>query len=254
MTERPILFSGPMIRALLAGWKTQTRRVVNPQPKGPFHSASGAWVDMDQENSTITEIRCRYGEPGDLLLVRETWQYADWTEDGYPYIRYRADDSKRLCERINDEWAERLTDIWAGLSDESNYSIDGRAADRRWRPAIHMPRWACRLTLRLTDVRVEQLMDISADDAEAEGWPHRNTGGAGAPLRDAYPIGWYANLWDDINGRGSWEQNPWVWALTFEVLKQDSSAAECRAHNPEVAGSNPAPASSATHQPGEKHG
>ena len=147
---------------------------------------------------------------GDLLIVRETWQYADWTEDGYPFIGYRADDTRRLVERrIPEEWGERLSDIWSELSEPANYNIDNRAADRRWRPAIHMPRWASRLTLRITDVRVQRLQDISEEDARAEG----------RSLTPGDPVGYFPETWERINGPGSWEANPFVWALTFQVIK-----------------------------------
>src|SRR5690606_27397749 len=155
---------------------------------------------------------CPYGKAGDQLFVRETWQYAGWTEDGYPLIGYRADDTRRLCERgISEEWYERLTDIRADLSKPENYDIDQRAADRRWRPAIHMPRWACRLLLRVTDVRVERLQSITYADAVAEGWELASK---------QPPVEWYRQLWDDINAeRGyRWLDNPWVWVVSFERI------------------------------------
>ena len=140
--ERPILFSGPMVRAILDGRKTVTRRIMSPQPTG---TAGKVWPDEDrwQWPSTlartmvdINEARSLspYGCRGDRLWVRETWRYHGWTEDGAPWIKYAADDSTRLVERIPDEWSDRLADIWADLSDDANMAIDGRAADRKWRP------------------------------------------------------------------------------------------------------------------------
>lgn len=198
MAERPILFSAPMVRHILGGRKKQTRRITLPH-----------------------NLAC-----GDTLWVRETWQYANWTEDGIPFIGYRADNEVLLRERgISEEWAERLMDIWAGLSEDANYNIDGRAADRRWRPAIHMPRWACRLTLRVTEVRQQWLQDISEYDARWEGvgmlladeWPDpmEMTKAIQRSRADGFRL-----LWDSINaGRGySWASNPQVWVIEFEPL------------------------------------
>lgn len=166
------------------------------------------------------------------MWVRETWQYADWTEDGEPFIRYRADDECRLITTPPEAWSEKLADIWADLSEPENYLIDGCAADRRWRPAIHMPRWASRLTLRITDVRVERVQDISEKDAIEEGvwgtfiedgryWRNYSLSdedAACSPMLN-FPSESYRTLWESINGAGSWDANPWVWALTFEVLR-----------------------------------
>src|SRR5690606_3684193 len=167
---------------------------------------------------------CPYGRPGDRLWVRESWQYANWTEEGEPYIRYAAAGAQELFDvgRIPHDWFDRLEDIWSGLSTEANYAIDNRAADRRWRPSIHMPRWASRITLEITDVRVERLRDISEADAQAEGvaldtepcdHPRRSCGDVGClgPTHRAA----FAELWMQINGAGSWDANPWVWVVSF---------------------------------------
>jgi len=201
MKERPILMSAPMVRALLAGTKTQTRRALKQQPQlsanhepiRPESRGGHSWVfmvhtDRPSYQFATGDTRCPYGQPGDLLWVRETWaQNANQTSDTHidRSILYRADGSDRALDN---------------------------GSELPWRPSIFMPRALSRLTLRITKVRVHRLVDISEEDACAEGWPNL----PGAPLRDAYPIGWYANLWDDINGRGSYEANPWVWALTFE--------------------------------------
>jgi hypothetical protein len=209
--ERPILFQGAMVRALLAGTKTQTRRLV----KYPAAEGTRGWHPIPTGFKFLpggsARPVCPYGQPGDRLVVRETWQYADWTEDGYPFIRYRADDAKVLHERIpSDEWGEKLQDIWASLSAPENYAIDNTAADRRWRPAIHMPRWACRLVLEVTGVRVERLQDISDPDALAEGCSTKD-------MRDGDRLASvYARLWESINGSGSWGANPWVWVIEFK--------------------------------------
>lgn len=221
MKERPILFQGAMVRALLDGTKTQTRRVVKPAPTGGFdlrmHKCESGYVyaasyeNLSWEKPERIRWDCPYGQPGERLWVRETWQYADWTEDGLPFIRYRADDAKVLHESIpSDEWAAKLQDIWIDLSGTANFAIDNTAADRRWRPAIHMPRWACRTILEITGVRVERVQSISESDAAAEGV---YTDPA-CPAYDAYTA-----LWDSINGKtpgAAWADNPWVWVVSFK--------------------------------------
>jgi hypothetical protein len=171
-----------MVRAILDGKKSQTRRVAKCDGN-PFHSASGAWVAMNAKKGEITEMRCPYGEPGDRLWVRETWAAspAPWTEP--TGVVYRA------CDNRTD---------YGGP----------------WKPSIFMPRFASRISLKITEVRLEGLNDISPEDAAAEGWPgpdERNS------IASAYPIGWYARLWDSINGkRAPWDSNPWVWVVCFE--------------------------------------
>ena len=209
MTERPILFSAPMVNAILTGRKTQTRRVAKVNDRGL--KAGFVTPNAGYAPRPIAEhaAYCPYGRTGELLWGRETWQYADWTEDGCPWVRYRADGKKRCVESdISPEWVERLTDIWAELSQDENYSIDSRAADRKWRPAIHMPRWACRLVLEIAAVRVERLQEISVHDVDAEGTPATYPSGA--------EVGDYRKLWESINGAGSWDLNPWVWVVEFK--------------------------------------
>lgn len=261
MADRPILFSAPMVRALLDGRKTQTRRVLKPQPK-----------ERDFRNVRPDEARWFYDPvrggmwiadgvavgpfpsfaPRDRLWVREAWRYVDWTEDGQPYIGYRAGGAKVLSYPKGD-WADRVVDIWADLSRPENIAIDGTAADRRWRPPLLMPRFASRLTLTVTDVRVQRLQDISEEDAVAEGFEptigetwwqgyrrisddpnipliHNMTPGDVPPdwMIDPKPAGrsdWrdrtavqaMSRLWNQINGVGAWEANPWVAAYTFNA-------------------------------------
>jgi len=226
MTEKPILFSAPMVRAILDGRKSQTRRIMKPQPDAvldgePYWHIGGYRTRIGAKNPFF----CPYGQPGDdKLWVRETWPYRDWTDDGEPEIEYRADSGSRLVcgHEIPPEWGDRLSDIWAGLSDPSNYAIDQRAADRRWRPAIHMPRWASRITLEITGIRVERLQDISEADAIAEGVQVDSVGHA---IREGDDVAWggaraaYAELWESINGTGSWAADPCVWVVEF--MKDD---------------------------------
>lgn len=209
-----------MVSAIIAGRKTQTRRVakVNDADCKPGFITPNA--GFTPRRIAEHAAYCPYGQPGDRLWARETWQYADWTEDGYPWVRYRADGFKVCIDRgISEEWAERLSDIWAGLSKDENYKIDNRAADRRWRPGIHMPRWACRLVLEIAAVRVERLQEIGQDDAGAEGVLyelHQYDDNVHA----------YRALWESINGAGSWNANPWVWVVSFKSMNAPSTGAD----------------------------
>lgn len=226
MRDRPILFSAPMVRAILDGTKTQTRRVVKPQPEQiPAHVWKDPKVPADRQfwwpstaARSMVEVRdmgafSPYGMAGDRVWVRETWQYADWTEEGEPYIRYAADKSVRgfFGNEVPD--GEALVDVWEKLSRSENYEIDNKAADRKWRPSIHMPRWASRLTLTITDVRVERLQDCSESDAEAEGIAFIREHPDLDETLTAPQL--YSALWDSINGAGAWDANPWVWVVTF---------------------------------------
>jgi hypothetical protein len=231
--ERPILFSGPMVRALLDGRKTQTRRTVKPQPvpsdsNPPIGATPGGLYvcpdylpTSDLRGSVIVHCEavgqyrcmgqqafaaafCPYGVPGDRLWVREGHAPA-------------AD-----CWGRWEQSVERKRNLFA--PGELLYRVD--AADQfvdRWRPGIHMPRWASRITLEITEVRVQRLQEIGEEDAAAEGFPSYTATGNGQscqPVGAAYVDGreWYARLWDSINGAGAWHANPWVWALTFRRI------------------------------------
>lgn len=238
MNCRPILFGKPMVRALLAGTKMQTRRVVKPMPP-PGAVSFGTYYHPDPrphfwafDGDALMDfaVPCPYGQSGDRLWVRESWQYYNWTEDGEPIIRFAADESTHLPISSPD-----LSDIWATLSDPSNYAIHGRACDQHWRPSIHMPRWASRITLEITGVRVERLQDISPADCEAEGvqrlplqenepgpWYTADVS-AGQVLHSRSTIGAYHKLWGQINGPSSWAANPWVWVMEFKCIKGGSA-------------------------------
>lgn len=168
--ERPILFSAPMVRAILAGSKTQTRRVV-------------------KTHELMHEFCCPYGVPGERLWVRETF----WARKGI------------------------FPNAVPGYHDLVFYRADPDPApnlDRplTWKPSIFMPRWASRLTLEITEVRLERLMSITHADAIAEGITGEQSPRAG-----------YAALWDTINAKRGfdWASNPWVWALTFKMLESE---------------------------------
>lgn len=229
--DKPILFSAPMVRAILDGRKTMTRRIVkhphivdadiwsrtaDEMGRWEFGCASGAPGSYGHGDY----VRCPYGAPGDRLWVKETWQYADWTEDGYPYIRCAADDSRRLCERVPSEWSERLSSVWSGLSAPENIAIDGRASDRCWRPSIHMPRWASRITLEVTGVRVERLHAIAGRDVLAEGVDNGKSNPAQGERWENMQRMAFEALWSEINGAESWKANPWVWVVSFKRVEE----------------------------------
>jgi hypothetical protein len=207
VAERGILFSAPMVRALLAGTKTQTRRAVKPQPPewAKFPQQVGVpadglweWTDRNEDTDDLQHwpnydkpMRCPYGKPGDRLWVRETWR-----------------------ERLGDgTYAYRATHD--GPFTWESY---------KWRPSIFMPRAASRITLEITAVRVERPQDISHADAIAEGIEADVQAGDTAPLWREYRTGGttispthsYRTLWEQINGPDSWDANPWVWMLEFK--------------------------------------
>lgn len=202
--ERPILFSGPMVRAILEGRKTQTRRpikvddvytTVDDTDGKPF-----AW--QSDECGDWYEMPCPFGKPGDLLWVRETWQifrvYEDTWNGGYEADLW---DGPILRERPNHAWVTYAADDPGG---------------RPWRPSIHMPRWASRITLRITGIRVERLCEISVDDAWAEGIE--------AAIDHDGPVCYLAEfqrLWDAMYAKRGlgWNTNPWVWVMEFETCK-----------------------------------
>lgn len=201
--ERPILFSGPMVRAILEGRKTVTRRAIKHQPDVPVTDAiprrnyphGPATVDwywrpkhghLNGAPSHGWDFKCPYGEPGDRLWVRETFAHGHQDAGSDCGLLYRATDPG-----------------W----DDNNSGL-------RWRPSIHMPRWASRILLEITAVRVERMQDISNEQARAEGYPadrEADTGGSGL---DAWL--WFRSLWESINGAESWAANPWVWVVEFK--------------------------------------
>ncbi|HCF4116097.1 TPA: hypothetical protein NIE12_000942 [Pseudomonas aeruginosa] len=193
--ERPILFNDQMVRAILEGRKTVTRRVVKPQP-----DFLGSMVDPNTPFKTLdaglhARITCPYGEPGDRLWVREAWA-ADAQVDA-----------------IAPSDLSQGEPIWYPADLSVRQTGCSMISKGRVRPSIHMPRWACRILLEITAVRVERLQDISNDQAIAEGI-------------DTHPMGFYGNgcitaggafleLWESINGDGRWAANPWVWVVEF---------------------------------------
>lgn len=193
MSERGIIFSAPMVRALLEGRKTQTRRLITPRNDAARLLFFSDWTDsyiLDPGNSAWRD-RAHGFAIGDRLYVREACN-TDWCDK----VIYRAD---------------------GGSARDAGY-----ASEPKWRPSIHMPRWASRLTLTVTDVRVQRLQDISECDAVAEG-----CAGCLGPNPD-FPDEWdptpqeeFHNLWNSLHDKPGtrWDDNPWLYALTFTVAQ-----------------------------------
>lgn len=208
--ERPILFNDQMVRAILEGRKTVTRRVMKPQPM-PSKSGGHHWpckvhqsmlhVERELQNGDgcwcgLAEAACPYGQPGDRLWVREAWA-ADAQVDA-----------------IAPSDLSQGEPIWYPTDLSVRQTGCSMISKGRVRPSIHMPRWASRILLELTAVRVERLQDISEEQARAEGYPAEReceTGGSGL---DAWL--WFRSLWGEINGPEAFTANPWVWVIEFK--------------------------------------
>jgi hypothetical protein len=227
MTEHPIIFNTQMVKAILEGHKTMTRRLNGLRALNENPSDAQFQRVIQYQGNTIAQFRipsinspydvkCPYGQVGDRLWVRETWQVDDWNYPNHPEavlkenIEYRAD----------------------ALTEEEYFHYKG------WRPSIHMPRWASRITLEITEVRVERLQEITEADAEAEGavcrwnkgepfWeqamkyaqiPHE-ADWANASVNSTYKLG-FRFLWDDLNAKRGygWDTNCWVWVIGFKVV------------------------------------
>lgn len=231
MTDRPILFSAPMVRALLAGTKTQTRRVLKPQPETfPLQNGEQCLVyPMHIEGESVPRIAMGDGRNGVITLQKVPFAVGD-----------------RLW--VKETWTHTGTGVWA--VGDVHRALDGRVAYRAtedipgagWFPSIFMFRKLSRLTLTVTDVRVERLQDISEADAIAEGIYCTSLGLGGLYSIDrpgdkarggatiSRPAGWekashaYCHLWERINGKDSWDANPWVVAVSFDVREGNIDA------------------------------
>lgn len=244
-TARPLLMAAPMVRSTIKGRKTQTRRIAKFVPLReeynlsfsglePMEIGANAWALGSPTRSSWEEkterTLCPHGKAGDLLWVRETWAITDnvagcdtpWPDR--PHIKLTPD----LVDRAV---------IWAADGHWNWSDGDGFSSERSfWKPSIHMPRKYSRLTLEITDVRVERLQDISKSDAEAEGieyairpfgdwklipgiWDFDGLVNDGEQRGDPPPAIKYAYLWNSINAKAGtrWADNPWVWVLTFAV-------------------------------------
>lgn len=240
MMERPILFSAPMVQVILAGRKTMTRRVINKLKGYPGITEFGQsdtngydWHFRDKQkrwhyirHDRLLEL-CPYGKVGDQLWVRETFTQGyemtllegEGDDMNAVSIIYKAD-GKELYQECPKEVAENWGD----------WSCDGEG-DPVFKPSIHMPRWASRILLEITDIRIERLQDISEADALAEGVEPVeiicSRDGEKTAYRDYEFSGIYPNspkdsfksLWRKINGADSWAANPWVWVVSFRVVR-----------------------------------
>ncbi len=228
MKARPILFSAPMVQALLTGRKTQTRRIVKPQPaSGCYYAMNGAgnaalhliengtpekYCVPVKANSTSHILYCPFGEVGDLLWVRETFCLEDTCE--YHEYAVAPKDRPFLTWKNYDNGEYFTIPHYRATEPEPHivpYGLDEDDDKTRWKPSIFMPRWSSRITLEITNIRVERLQDISDKDAIEEGVDRTNTS------IPTYASQRYMMLWNSINGKDSWGENPWVWVLEFKV-------------------------------------
>lgn len=232
MRERPILFSGPMVRALLEGTKTQTRRTKELEYfSDPIYDPAGWWCARVRDGVAYMvykqtprelEVVCPHGKPGDRLWVREAWRTLDC---------FDGDSGSKIADLSIDAG---YSQPWAPLQYEANGqrinwkhtgtpSPGAPLLPGRYRHARFMPRWASRTTLEITDVRVERLQDISEADALAEGIVQLPDGGFGLDGGEHYhaadPRQAYFSLWESLNGSGSVEANPWLWVVHFKRVK-----------------------------------
>lgn len=222
MAERGILFSAPMVQAILAGRKTQTRRVAKPRSRTSLLGdsfSSGPWSDdyIRDPGNRDWLLKDAAMRPGDALWVREAW--------GCPSADRPGVEGGRKPQE-----GDRI--VYAAEPADAAQWITGHpgCADFCWRPSIHMPRWASRIDLRCIDVRIERLNDCNEDDAIAEGvvdtgrrdgapYGHFLVPGFPAAGMEHDAVAVYSLLWEAINGAGSWNANPLVWVYTFERVR-----------------------------------
>jgi hypothetical protein len=232
--ERSIIFSGPMVRSIISGTKTQTRRIINPQPpvhhwehfkdsplaeyqlRAAVHGNVGCWTPMMRKNGeewrydeTACAV-CPYGADTDQLWVREAFCLNN------PEFEHQKPPTPRPSN--GNRWP------WYAATEPN---VEGKNGKSPWKSSIHMPRWASRLLLTVISLRVERLQEITEDDAVAEGIDYNEErrlaglyfyNGGGFWVKDARTA--YSALWDKINGeRANWASNPWVWVVSFKVLE-----------------------------------
>lgn len=215
--ERPILFSAPMVRATLDGRKTVTRRAMKTQPalNGRFWEVYGAGWSADITSVPVMpghslSMNCPYGQRGDRLWVRETWlpdpdaDHEAWDDHTETYVSWSG------C-------GSRIDGVPPALRNPEHciYREGWIGGGLVWRPSIHMPRWASRILLEITDVRVERLQDISHEQALAEGVKSAERD-IDPEANDHSPYELFGGLWTMLNGMESWNANPWVWVIEFK--------------------------------------
>lgn len=233
MKERPVIFNSEMVRAILDGRKTQTRRVMKVQPKPSETRPGDFWFsskklesmvhvsDFMPGNSPVADCHlffqehcCPFGQVGDRLWVRETWGV----------VSHDFDENEQIIDWVPDRPATAIHEMPFGNGYYSGHAIysadgeftwgddDGHGEKSCWKPSIHMPRKACRILLEITSVRVERLNSISEGGTKAEGYPvgREVDGGAHDPWL------WFRDLWDGIYPDNSFKVNPWVWVIEFK--------------------------------------
>ena len=237
MVEHPILFAGPLIHALRAGAKTQSRRLVLPNPGHKdwmdddtirlayfFRPTDDGdvWTYHDRHGVQLGSVRCPWGLPGHRLWVRETHAFLDIATG------YESTKTQKKYHRPE----KHLTPVYrVGASDFEESLIS------KWRPSLHMPRWAARTLLEVTRVRIERLWSITEEDAKAEGVipfhehfkgisPDQPLVGSGERVGDCPYRASFAGLWDELADDALWKDNPWVWALSFQEVKGPVSSAD----------------------------
>lgn len=203
---RPILFSTPMIQAILEGRKVQTRRIIKPQPEGDFCDLNGYGNAVFEKDGKYTEIKARF-QVGDTLWVRETWAKVEFA------VQKEIVDGKLIDTDVK---------TIGGFQYRASYDESFCYSVAKWKPSIFMPREASRITLRITNIRVEKACDISEEDIFAEGIKRRDDveiNGKTFPAVDRWVYrSEFRNLWSKINGAETW--NNWVWVIEFEVIKK----------------------------------
>lgn len=212
MKERGMIFNAEMVRAILDGRKTQTRRIMKNQPAGDYPETPALirnvgtgfqWHGLYGESSIFN---CPLGSIGERIWVRETFR-----------VHSRATDVATLVYRasVRNSWTEQTHRVPVAVCNKP-------ATPEKWTPSIHMPRWASRLLLEITDVRVERVQDISQIDAIAEGGPpdHPSFSKISREMGFSdWPRSWFAQTWWGIYGREAWNTNPWVWVIEYKRVE-----------------------------------
>ena len=240
MTDRPMIFSAPMVRALIEDRKTQTRRILKPQPEhdGKMwylrNRHGGCFVETETEVRVFAADFCPWAV-GDSLWVREAWRTFVSLDDVQPTSVLSPERGAGICYEAGGGASISRPPAREFFSDYSLEERHDRNAFGRLRPSIHMPRWASRLTLDITDVR--RLQDISEDDAIAEGvlntgsrdgepWSHCEVPGVVPAIREADAAECYAQLWDRLHGDGGWNANHWVAVIEFKTALRNIDCLE----------------------------
>lgn len=223
MKERPITFSAEMVRAIIEGRKTMTRRLVKPQPVGKSPAKVNDGFSFGRPYGFPDEfVKCPYGKPGDRLWVKESWRPKcmncedDDVRGGWYGVmpEYQADGAQGKWADVDSEW-------WEKAYAEGDYG-------RKWRNSRFMPRWASRILLEIVSVRVERVQDISRGDAGLEGmcflsdinW-NKVHNGLNVIQKHHWPEENFARYWDTIHAKkpeSQWDANPWVWVIEFKVV------------------------------------